>query len=270
MDDSDSGTNPNNNNPTAPGDNGTSDDPTPLLIADLSIAKSIVGEPVLTGLGNFVVTYQLVIENTGTVDLASVSLLEDLSTQFGSAFVNAGNLSITSGTSNANSNVAVNAAAWDGFSIIEMMDASNANILVVGDSFTIQFDVEIDPAVVTDPLENQVTGSGGAVDVNGDPILDSSGSPINANDLSDSGADPGTTNPGDPGDQGTVDDPTPFDPPEVPLSEISGTVFQDDNGDGIQDPDEVGIAGVEITFTGTDVFGNAVLLTVFTLSLIHI
>ena len=47
-------------------------------------------------------------------------------------------------------------------------------------------------------------------------------------------------------------------------SSISGTVFQDDNGNGIQDAGEVGIEGVTVTLTGTDDFGNPVELTVLT------
>ena len=39
-DDSDSGSDPNSDNPDDQGDHGTSDDPTPLHIADLSIAKA--------------------------------------------------------------------------------------------------------------------------------------------------------------------------------------------------------------------------------------
>ena len=48
------------------------------------------------------------------------------------------------------------------------------------------------------------------------------------------------------------------DPSTMPLGLISGTVFQDDNNDGIQQLGEGGIAGVIVTLTGTDVFGNAV------------
>ena len=50
----------------------------------------------------------------------------------------------------------------------------------------------------------------------------------------------------------------------MPLGEISGTVFADANNDGIQDPGEAGIAGVEITLVGVDVYGNPVQQTVFT------
>jgi len=43
------------------------------------------------------------------------------------------------------------------------------------------------------------------------------------------------------------------------LITLSGTVFEDDNNDGIQaPPGERGIAGVTITITGRDLFGNAV------------
>ena len=59
-------------------------------------------------------------------------------------------------------------------------------------------------------------------------------------------------------------DPLPL--PEVPVASgsISGVVFQDSNNDGIQDAGEVGIAGVQIVLTGTDVFGNPVQRTVLT------
>jgi uncharacterized repeat protein (TIGR01451 family) len=262
-DDSDNGTDPNGENGSEDTTDGVyGNDPTPIQIADLAIAKSIVGEPVLTGLGNYVVTYQLVIENTGTLDLGSLSLLEDLATQFGSAFVNAGNLSATS-PSDPSSSIVVDSAGWNGSTSIEMMDGTS-NVLAVGDSFTIQFDVEIDPRETTDPLVNQVQGAGVGVDENGDPVLDPNGNPIPASDDSDSGTDPGSSNPGDPSDEGTNDDPTLFDVPPVPLSDISGTVFQDDNDDGIQQPGDNGIEGVEVTLSGTDVFGNPVSVTVLT------
>ena len=263
-DDSDNGTALDENGEEDTVDGIHANDPTPVQIADLAIAKTVFGEPVLTDIGNFVVTYELVIENTGTVTLGDLSLLEDLASQFGSAYVDAGNLVLITGPSDPISDVAVNSAAWNGGSSIELMDPTAANILAVGDSFTIHFDVEINPANVSAPLINQVVGEGDAIDANGDPIATSSGAPLVAMDESDSGVDPGSSNPSDPADQGTQDDPTPFDPPPVPTSQISGTVFQDDNGDGIQQPGEAGIEGVEITLTGTDVLGNPVEITVLT------
>ena len=262
---SDNGTDPDTENGLDETGDGTyANDPTPIQIADLGIAKSIVGEPVLTEFGNFVVTYQVVVENTGTVDLGQLSLLEDLSTQFGSAFVDAGNLVLSSGPSDAGSSITVDSASWNGSTFIELIDTTVSNTLVVGDSFTLEFDVEIDPREVADELVNQVDGSAEGVDANGDPLLDSTGNPITAEDVSDSGADAGSNNPGTSDDLGTSDDPTTFDPPEVPLGEISGTVFQDDDGDGVQDVGEGGIEGVEIILTGTDIFGNPVEITTFT------
>ena len=130
--------------------------------------------------------------------------------------------------------------------------------MATGDSFTLQFDVEVDPREISAALVSQIEGSASGVDASGNPILDSAGNQIIGSDLSDSGTDPGTSNPDDPSDQGTSDDPTLFDPPPVPLSAISGTVFQDDNNDGFQQLGEGGIGGVILTLTGTDVFGDAV------------
>jgi len=236
----------------------------PLVVADLGIAKSIVGEPVLTDIGNYVVTYQLVVQNTGNVDLTDLSLLEDLQSQFGSAFVDAGNLVLTLAPSDPSSNVALDSAGWNGSSSPELIDPASSSTLVVGDTFRLTFDVEIDPAQVTDPLENQVTGSGDAVNSSGDLIVDADGNQVVATDLSDSGTDPNSSNPNDPFDGGTSDDPVLFVPPLVPTGEISGVVFIDDNNDGFQQPGEAGIGGVELTLTGTDYLGNPVTRTVFT------
>ena len=262
---SDNGADPNaENGEEVTGDGVFANDPTPLLIADLGLAKSVVGEPVFTETGNSVVTFQLVVQNTGTVDLGSLSLLEDIAGQFGSPFVDAGNLVLASAPSDPGSSIAVDSAGFNGSSVIEIIDTSAPNVLVVGDSFTVTFDVEINPALATEPLENSVTGSGGAIDENGDAILDSNGNQIAANDLSDSGVDPITTNPGGPDDQGTSDDPTVVDPTPAPTGQISGVVFEDSNNDGIQQASEAGIAAVEIVLTGTDVLGNSVTRTVLT------
>ncbi|MGL4461148.1 MAG: SdrD B-like domain-containing protein, partial [Planctomycetia bacterium] len=43
------------------------------------------------------------------------------------------------------------------------------------------------------------------------------------------------------------------------LSTLEGTVYRDDNNNGVQDMGEPGIAGVTITLTGVDPFGNPVL-----------
>jgi uncharacterized repeat protein (TIGR01451 family) len=261
---SDSGTDPASENSSADTNDGVfANDPTQLVLPDLGLAKSLVGQPVLNDNGFYTATFQLVVENTGIVDLGSLSLLEDLASQFGNGYVNADNLTLVSGTSAAGSSVQLN-SAFNGSNQTELLDQSISNTLAVGDSFTLQFDVDIDPTNVTDTLINQVSGTGNALDANGNEILDANGNPIMANDLSDSGTDPNAVNSGEPGDQGTPDDPTPFIPPAVPTSQVSGTVFQDNNNDGIQDAGEAGIAGVTVTLTGTDVYGNVVSLTTVT------
>ena len=53
-------------------------------------------------------------------------------------------------------------------------------------------------------------------------------------------------------------------PIQLGSGSISGTVLQDDNGNGIQDAGEVGIEGVTVTLTGTDDFGNPVEVSVLT------
>jgi hypothetical protein len=54
-------------------------------------------------------------------------------------------------------------------------------------------------------------------------------------------------------------------PPVVPgTASIAGTVFVDNNNDGIQQTGEPGLAGVLITLTGTDTLGHAVTLTATT------
>ena len=236
--------------------------PTPVGIADISVAKSVVGTPVLNNNGFHIATFEVVVENTGSVDLTSVSLVEDIASQFGPAFVDAGNLTLVSGTTDPLSSIQLN-NGFDGNLSTDFLDNSGTNRLQVGDSFTVTFDVEIDSRQANGILVNQVTAIGNAIDSNGNLITDSNGV-VTASDFSDSGTDTGSTNPGQPGDTGSPDDPTPVDLPAIPTGSISGTVFNDTSGDGIQQLGEVGIPGVLITLSGTDVFGDPVTLTVLT------
>ena len=49
---------------------------------------------------------------------------------------------------------------------------------------------------------------------------------------------------------------------EVLAGSLSGSVFEDLNNDGVFDAGEVGIAGVDVTLTGTDDLGNVIDVTV--------
>ena len=229
-DESDNGTDPGSEN----GDEETTDgtfgnDPTPIVIADVSAAKEVVGTPTLLANGNFEATYQVVIENTGTVDLASLTLDENLATQFGAAYVDAHSLTMITPPSDASSAVALDSSNWNGDAISEMVNTTVPSLLAVGDSFILQFTVEIDAAAATGVLDNTVTVGGAAVDENGDPIENSNGTPITATDNSDSGSDPSDPNSGEPGDTGGTDDPTPLYIPAIGLAKEAGDAVA--NGD---------------------------------------
>ena len=264
FDDSDNGVDTLGENGEDNGDGTFANDVTPVQIADIGVAKSITGQPEVLFNGNSVVTFQVVVQNTGNVDLGSLSLVEDLASQFGAAFVSTSNLTLTAGPTDPTSSITLDSAGFNGSSSAELLDQAIDNKLAIGDSFTIEFTVEVDPAGTTGTLENQVAGNGNGVDQNGDPIFDSTGNQITAHDLSDSGTDPGGINDDQADDNGTTDDPSLFTPTQRSSGQISGTVFNDLNNDGIQDAGEAGIEGVEIFLIGEDVFGNAVELTTFT------
>jgi hypothetical protein len=158
------------------------------------------------------VTYQLIVENTGTVDLTNLSLNEDLAGQFGDAYVNASELTLIGSPGDPQSSIALN-SAFDGGSNTELMDVSANNVLQTGDSFVLQFVAEVNPNSEGDELHNQVTGSGDAIDENGDLIVDGSGEPLTASDFSDGGTDPNGSNPGTFGDSGSWSDTTIFTTP---------------------------------------------------------
>ena len=169
------------------------------------------------------------IENTGTVNLANLTLAEDLATQFGAAYVNASGLAIVSGPTDPASSVTLDAANWNGGSATEIVDTTTPSLLAIGDSFVFEFNVEVDAVAATGVLDNQVTVGGDAVDASGNPLTDSTGAPITATDDSDSGTEPSDANVGAPGDNGTTDDPTPLFISNIGLAKVAGDAVP--NGD---------------------------------------
>ena len=140
MDDSDSGADPSDPNSGAPGDMGTSDDPTPLLIPALNLAKE-AGDAVPNG-DNFDVEFTLNWENTGTVALNGVEILDDIAAQFGAQFISATIDSVTS----SNAAAGVVAGAWTGAGG-SLIDHTGAD-LAVGDTIQVVFTVTIDPCLL--------------------------------------------------------------------------------------------------------------------------
>ena len=117
-DDSDSGTNPNDTNAGADGDTGGSDDPTPLILPAVGLAKT-AGDAVPNG-DNFNIPFTFVYENTGTVDLGALSLTDDIAAEFGNAFVGVvpGSLAVQNFTGSGTAPGAN--AAWEGDTSLDL------------------------------------------------------------------------------------------------------------------------------------------------------
>jgi uncharacterized repeat protein (TIGR01451 family) len=198
---------------------GTPDTPTPLPpLPTVVIAKQVTGltEAASGIVGNYDVAYQMEIENIGSEDLTNLVLTDNLQSQFGVVFVGiTGQPAITGGT--ATMNPVTNGSYTGG---TDNMFNGTSGLLEPGQTITVTLRVEVNPNA--DPnlliLNNQATILGYAVDGSGNPILGSNGSQLTATDVSDSGAIPDSTNPGEPGDTGTPDDPTPLQVPSIQCS----------------------------------------------------
>lgn len=200
-----------------------------LFVADVGVAKSIVGDPVELDNGNFSLTYEVVVENLGAYAISDLSLVENLADQFGDAFVSASGLTFVTDPS-SDSQIILN-EDWDGRSETEILQADSD--LALGDRFVFRFDVEVDTAQfdATDVAGNQIVATGTAVDAEGNPVTTANGSVVGISDRSDSGTDPNSTNPGAPGDTGATNDPTRLYIPSVGVAKLAD--FAVPNGDNI-------------------------------------
>ena len=231
--------------PDADGDDtdGTVDDddvpdedtPTPVSFDEapaIGLAKDVFSGPTSNGDGSFDVTYRLVVENFGDVDLAGVQVSDDLATTYAAAVawsvVSVGSTDFTvSGT-------------YDGAGDIDLL--TGVNTLVVGGSGTIDVTVRVTPGSDLGPYDNTATASG------------TSPAGTTVADVSQDGVDPDPDADGDPSDNS---DPTPVVFPG--LGGVSGTVWGDSDADGVIDPGEAGYGGVDVSLVdpGPDgVFGT--------------
>ncbi len=218
LDKSDNGTDPDPDGDGDPsetislGGNSSENDPTQIILA-VSSAISLTKEVAeVTQVGsNLRLRFRLVIQNTGVLNLNNLSLVDDVSTQFGSAFVayETGSSTIVSSTATTNPNITN--------SLPNLFDGTSGR-LDAGQQITFDFSVLINPQAsgIPNPLTNQARITGEDVAAPGSFITD----------LSDSGVDPTTTNPGAPGDTTGSDDPTPI----TYTTGITGVVWLDTDG----------------------------------------
>lgn len=207
-----------------------------VLVKSVSATADTNADQVLANAGD-TVTYQFSVTNTGTAALANVIISDPL---LGGAV---------------------------GTIALLPIDATE---VVAGIDYTITAD-----DIARGFIENTATVVGDAVNASGTPLLDQSGAPIRATDVSDTGTDPAANAIGDPaGTEGAngagvadgdpTNDPTVLNVPLTPSpAAISGTVFLDRDQDGNFAPDTDGTLGgfiVTLVNAAGDVLGTTVSL----------
>ncbi|MEL6988784.1 MAG: Ig-like domain-containing protein, partial [Bacteroidota bacterium] len=153
-----------------------------VLNAELGVAKSVTNiEESASMPGVFDVTYSVVVQNTGEVVLDSLTLEDDIAMQLGSAF-----LGVTTPPSLISSDANMDPTVPGTFPTSLIVPETGE--LSPGQSYTIEFTISVDASELANPGLNTVVAGGD--DPNGTEVIDSS----------DSGTDPTTDNPDDPGD----------------------------------------------------------------------
>ena len=193
---SDSGTDPNSINQNQPnnsdelGTNETAEDPTPFPMPNLNSAMEMVaiGPSTTATSGQFTITYNLYIENTGNVDLSNICALDQLDApiHFGVAFV-----SVVSPPTIISSTAAIDPITnglFNGRASNNNLLTGTSGLLEPGDALTIEFTVEVNPFDAQNGLGlcNQVTTKASGL---GCEDLD-----IVVTDLSDDGDTPESEN----------------------------------------------------------------------------
>jgi hypothetical protein len=189
-----------------PGDTGGPVDATLLFVPSVNASKLAQNLTANCNLapGNVEVEIEISIQNTGNVNLDNFTLTEDLATQLGPSFValkNFPSFAVSTATANPIFN-----PAFTGTGTHTQVFNGQSGLLEPGQVLTLFFTIELDPNApgTPAPLTNQATVSARGLDPAGQPLP---GNLIVA-DLTDTGSQPGTSNPGQPGDSGGHDDPT--------------------------------------------------------------
>ncbi|MEM7432618.1 MAG: OmpA family protein [Pseudomonadota bacterium] len=162
------------------GDPGNDSIPTPTTFsedAEIGIAKAVVAGPTNNGDGSYTLTYRIVVENSGDVDLIDVQIDEPLATTFAGATFIVDALTST--------DLSVASGVFDGIANTSLLTAGNN--LAVGTSATLDLTVTVTPGANLGPYDNTATAIG------------TSPSGAMPSDTSTDGVQPDADNDGDPG-----------------------------------------------------------------------
>lgn len=245
---SDDGYKPQGPNPEYPGDKGTPDDPTPIIVPEISAVKTVdsYADPLSGIQGHADVLMDISIKNVGNVPLSRLSLRDtiELSKYFGNYFVG-----MAPGTqpvivsSNATQNPVINTGFNGRISQPNIFNGTSG-LLLPGQIITVRIRAEINGNLTpaADRLWNRASGSGIASRSNGTPYLDTVGQVYYVEDETDAGTKFEDINIDQPEDEGTEDDRTVI----ALFSNIGDFVWSDLDFDGIQDPGEPGLKNVTV------------------------
>ncbi len=194
--------------------------PDPELRSALQIAG--VDFPTSGTCGNFNVTLQLFIENAGPVALQHIQALLDLSdlAYYGTAFRG---IVPDGGPAIIESDAAADPVINTDFDGNNALFEEGTGRLEPGQKLMLQWTVEVDPDAAGAPdLPKAQAVLSGLADYAG--LMGDFPTPITcrAEDLSDSGADPGSDNPEAPGDDETGNDPTPLGDCHLRMQQVEG------------------------------------------------
>ena len=228
---SDDGTDPDpngNDDATEAGEN----DPTTFIVAE----DPVIGAAKTASVVGRVVTLNFYLESFSNVPLSNVSLTEDLDGLFGAGnytITMAPNFIVDPGTLTLN-------GGYDGSSQTDILDSSST--LALGATAQIEMEVEV----------TNVTDQGSGLGIFDNQVTASATSPnaTMASDLSENGTDSDPNGNGDPTEAGE-NDPTPI----VLRGSIGDFVWNDLNGDGVQDGGEMGLSGI-LVFLDTNANGT--------------
>jgi hypothetical protein len=230
---------------------GDPDDPTITLLPQnpkIGVAKKLVN--VKNNLdGTFTSTFEITVSNNGNVTLGDVQVLDNLSIEFGNLVLpyplNPGEYTVNNlGIVNSIDPLTLN-SGFNGQTDIELLNVVSGGTIKIGESVKIHYDLIFKPSKYS--YFNQAIATADKPG-NDDPVNQPDNDPEDTRDLSDSGSNEsnnpntGGNNPGEPGDKGTVDDPTLI---IIPASQLKGKVWNDLDGNGVQDLNEYGMSGVE-------------------------